>query len=106
MIYSYKIRNFEYRTPVPFVNENGEACVTYLDEPPSKIPQITFLFSINENDEQSDSGINMLAVANNYLMHLVVNKGHKCVSTQSRALIQYFSFLEDIGMQWDEMPAK
>lgn len=106
MIYSYKIRNFEYRTPVPFVNENGEACVTYLDEPPSKIPQITFLFSINENDEQSDSGINMLAVANNYLMHLVVNKGHKCVSTQSRALIQYFSFLEDIGMQWDEMPAR
>ena len=45
-----------------------------------------------------------IRVANNWLIHLKANLRKKEVNTQAQALLHYFTFLNDIGMSWDEMP--
>lgn len=45
-----------------------------------------------------------IGVANNWLIHLKANLHKKEVNTQAQALLHYFTFLNDIGMSWDEMP--
>lgn len=44
-------------------------------------------------------------VVNNWLIHLKVNLRKKEVNTQAQALLHYFTFLSDINVLWDEMPA-
>ncbi|NQY63687.1 MAG: site-specific integrase [Alteromonadaceae bacterium] len=100
------MKDFEYKVPSPSIDENGELQVAYQNDDPVKIPDITFLY-IAETDENGDvisaKGID---VANAWLMHLVINRDHQCVSLQSRSLIQYFNFLNETGMLWDEMPSR
>lgn len=43
-------------------------------------------------------------VVNNWLIHLKANLRKKEVNTQAQALLHYFTFLNDIGVSWDEMP--
>lgn len=45
-----------------------------------------------------------IRVANNWLIHLKANLRKKEVNTQAQALLHYFTFLNEIGMSWDEMP--
>ena len=103
-VISYKIKDFEYKTPIPYVDEHGQIRVDYNDESPVLIPEITFLYEVEMDDEGNVVHVKGVDVANAYLMHLVLNRDHKCVSLQSRSLIHYFSFLNDNGMRWDEMP--
>jgi site-specific recombinase XerD len=103
---SYQLKEFEYRTPEPCIDENGEIQISYTDESPIRVPSITFLYLVDfdENGEMlSASGVD---VANAYLLNLILNDSMKDVSLQSRALIQYFSFLLDEGTEWDEMPLR
>lgn len=46
-----------------------------------------------------------IRVANIWLIHLKANLRKKAVNTQAQALLHYFTFLEDIGIAWDSMPA-
>lgn len=46
-----------------------------------------------------------IRVANIWLIHLKANLRKKAVNTQAQALLHYFTFLEDIGIAWDTMPA-
>lgn len=45
-----------------------------------------------------------IRVVNNWLIHLKANLRKKEVNTQAQALLHYFTFLNEIGMSWDEMP--
>ena len=103
---SYQLKPFEYRTPEPFVDENGEVKVRHSDENPIKVPTITFLYFAELNDDGEIISATGVDAANAYLLDLVINQSIKDVSLQSRALIQYFSFLLDEGMNWDEMPLR
>lgn len=47
---------------------------------------------------------NGIRVVNNWLIHLKANLRKKQVNTQAQALLHYFTFLNEIGMSWDEMP--
>lgn len=100
MIHSYNLKPFSYRTPKPYVDSNGEVKVAYLEEEPISIDKLTLL--VREVDGQYE----LVTPANNYLLFLVIDRFHKCVSSQSRALLRYFSFLEDIGIEWDDMPSR
>ena len=51
-----------------------------------------------------DDGVS-ISVANIWLIHLKANLRKKMVNTQAQALLHYFTFLNDIGMAWDTMPA-
>lgn len=46
-----------------------------------------------------------IRVANIWLIHLKANLRKKAVNTQAQALLHYFTFIEDIGIAWDTMPA-
>ncbi len=104
---SYKLKNFEYRTPYVSIDKNGEAKVQYLNESPIHVGEVTFIFEV-ERDEESSEIIKArgIDVANAYLMHLALNKGNKDTSVDTRAFLQYFTFLNTIGMNWDEMPIR
>ncbi|CAM3742696.1 MULTISPECIES: tyrosine-type recombinase/integrase [Halomonas] len=103
-IISYQLKNFEFRTPVTGIDANGEVQVGYADEKPHLISDITLLYSLQMDDSGNVVEAKGVEVANNYLMHLMVNKDHKCVSLQSRALIHFFAFLSEHQMRWDVMP--
>lgn len=45
-----------------------------------------------------------IAVANNWLIHLKANLFKKEVNTQAQGLLHYFTFLDQINYQWDQMP--
>ena len=105
-IVSYQLNDFSYRTPIVYIDANGEPMVTYADEPPIHISKITFLYEIKIDELGFIESAKGIDVANAYLMHLAVNKGNKCVSSQSRALIHYFSFLVDMRMTWNHMPSR
>tara|TARA_B100001179_G_scaffold219474_1_gene193167 strand:- start:10732 stop:12057 length:1326 start_codon:yes stop_codon:yes gene_type:complete len=45
-----------------------------------------------------------IRAANIWLIHLKANLRKKTVNTQAQALLHYFTYLKDIGMEWDEMP--
>ena len=94
MIHSYNLKPFSYRTPKPYVDSNGEVKVAYLEEEPVSIDKLALL--VREVNDQYE----LVIPANNYLLYLVIERFHKCVSSQSRALLRYFSFLEDIGVEW------
>ena len=100
MIHSYNLKPFSYRTPKPYVDSNGEVKVAYLEEEPVSIDKLALL--VREVNDQYE----LVIPANNYLLYLVIERFHKCVSSQSRALLRYFSFLEDIGVEWDDMPSR
>lgn len=46
-----------------------------------------------------------IRVANIWLIHLKANLRKKAINTQAQALLHYFTFIEDIGIAWDTMPA-
>lgn len=46
-----------------------------------------------------------IRVANIWLIYLKANLRKKAVNTQAQALLHYFTFIEDIGIAWDTMPA-
>lgn len=46
-----------------------------------------------------------ITVANNWLIHLKANVYKKEVNTQAQGLLHYFTFLDDIQYQWDQMPS-
>ena len=104
-IISYKLNDFEYRTPITLINDMGKLVITYLDDP-VQIAPITLLYQIETDDSGEIIESHGIDIANTYLMHLKINKHQSCVSIQSRALLHYFSFLNTIGMQWDEMPIR
>jgi len=103
-VISYRVKNFEYKTPIPYVDQHGEICVDYVDESPVLIRDITFLYEVEMDTDGNVAHAKGIDVANAYLMHLVLNRDHKCVSLQSRSLIHYFSFLNDREMKWNEIP--
>ena len=103
---SYKLPAFEYKTPEPHIDENGELIISCADESPVKVPPVTFLFLVDLNDEGEIISAKGVDTANAYLLHLVINNSMKDVSLQSRALIQYFSFLLDKGLEWNQMPTR
>jgi hypothetical protein len=105
-IISYHLKNVEYRTPVASYDANGEVQVRYADEKPHLIPSITVLFKVQMDDDGNVVEATGIDVANSYLMHLVVNREHQCISAQSRALVHFFHFLNEQGMKWDEMPIR
>lgn len=45
-----------------------------------------------------------IRAANIWLIHLKVNLRKKLVNTQAQALLHYFTFLNDIEIEWDYMP--
>lgn len=102
-IISYALPEFSYLTPIIEVNNDGEVVVELVEETPSSVPASTFLFRAlysNENTLDSIEGINEV---NAFLMHQLINRGCKGVGTYSKALIQYFQFLADNQLTWDEM---
>lgn len=46
-----------------------------------------------------------IKVANIWLIHLKANLRKKTVNTQAQALLHYFTFLKDMDIAWDTMPA-
>ena len=104
-VISYKLDDLEYRTPITFIDDNGELVITYLDDP-VQIAPITLLYQVELNADGEFYQANGVDIANAYLMHLKINRDQSCVSAQSRALLHYFSFLDEIGMQWNEMPIR
>lgn len=75
--------------------DTGELSITF-EGTGQRLGKIALLF---QNDGNS------IRVANNWLIHLKANLRRKEVNTQAQALLHYFSFLNEIGMSWDEMPA-
>lgn len=80
-----------------------EVIIYKLDDPVQVAP-ITLLYQVELNEDGEITQANGIDIANAYLMHLKINRDQSCVSAQSRALLHYFSFIGEIGMQWDEMP--
>lgn len=74
--------------------ETGELSVTF-DGAGYSLGNIPLLF---EHDGSS------IKAANIWLIHLKLNLHKKSVNTQAQGLLHYFTFLNDIEMNWDEMP--
>ena len=72
-IISYQLKNFEFRSPVTGIDANGEVQVGYADEKPHLISDITLLYSLQMDDSGNVVEAKGVEVANNYLMHLMVN---------------------------------
>jgi integrase len=43
-------------------------------------------------------------IVNNWLIYLKSSRNKKQVNTQAQAMLHYFSFLEELKMNWDDMP--
>ena len=74
--------------------ETGELSITFNGTGYS-LGNVPLLF---ENDGSS------IKVANIWLIHLKANLHKKTVNTQAQGLLHYFTFLNDIEMNWDDMP--
>lgn len=71
--------------------------------------EISFEFSGKGHDVQNimllyqDNGL-PVSIVNNWLIYLKTSLNRKSVNTQAQALLHYFIFLDEIGLEWDEMP--
>lgn len=45
-----------------------------------------------------------IRIANNWLIYLKANLRKKLVNTQAQGLLHYFTFLNDLEIEWDDMP--
>nr|MBF4444046.1 hypothetical protein [Vibrio anguillarum] len=110
-IITYHLKDFKYRTPISFVDENGELKVRYTGEP-IQIAPISLLYKVDFDDDGNIINAVGIDEVNAYLMFLKLNRNRDCVSVQSRALLHYFAFLEDEEnrfrdkMAWDKMPRR
>ena len=82
-VISYKLGDFEYRTPITFIDENGELLISYLDDA-IQIAPITLLYQVEFNEDGELIQATGIDIANAYLMHLKINRDQSCVSAQSR----------------------
>lgn len=67
----------------------------YFDGKGKKVQNITLLYQSN--------GL-PISVVNNWLIYLKTCLYRKHVNTQAQALLHYFIFLDEIGLDWNEMP--
>ncbi|EII2982662.1 site-specific integrase [Vibrio parahaemolyticus] len=110
-VITYHLKDFKYRTPISFVDENGELTVSYTGKP-IQIAPISLLYKIDFDDDGNIINAVGIDEVNAYLMFLKLNRNRDCVSVQSRALLHYFAFLEDEEnrfrdkMAWDKMPRR
>lgn len=74
--------------------ETGEISFNW-DGEPTVIKNMPLLFK--------ESG-QPVSVVNNWLIYLKASKYRKQVNTQVQALLHYFSFLDELNLEWDEMP--
>lgn len=120
-IIGYNIKDFEYRSPKAFINENGECQIKY----GNNLMTLGSITLLQRHTIQNGKLVSLenIEAANNFLLHKKINDELTSLSTYSTALIHYFHFLETqtIGlgecsngescekcnkrpMKWDEMP--
>lgn len=108
-IITYHLKDLQYRTPEPYIDANGEVNIIYSGRPIQVAP-ISFLYKVDIDKDGNILSAQGIDVVNSYLLYLKINRQKECVSTESRALLHYFSFLEDEDdlyedeMAWDKMP--
>ncbi|GAA5190018.1 hypothetical protein [Ferrimonas gelatinilytica] len=101
--YCETIKDFRYRPPTAYVDENGELATDYLIKG-RKVGTVRLLVrSIIDNDGQVVDSESVTEV-NNWILHQAVSDGAKDTTRNSDALLDYFLFLNEIGLSWDEMP--
>ncbi len=79
-------KNIDPSTGVPSISFRG---------PGQSLGKLPLLF------DKNGCGI---GVVNTWLIHLKANMRRKSVNTQAQGLLHYFTFLNDLQMEWDEMP--
>jgi integrase len=79
-------QNIDASTGVPSISFDG---------PGQSLGKLPLLF------DKNGSGI---GIVNTWLIHLKANLRRKSVNTQAQGLLHYFTFLNDLQMEWDEMP--
>lgn len=114
-IISYELKDWEYREPEVYVDENGELQVRYIGEL-KQIGPITLLYRVGFDESDKVVHSEPLEAVNNYLMYQKIHHDAKCVSVASRALKHYFTFLADENVTrrenglpellWNEMPVR
>lgn len=105
-IISYCIKGFEYKTPWISVNESGELKVKHRKETVVVIPKVTLLFRVNDDCDGNIKNIEGVDVANAFILHKVIHDNIKDPATYSSGLIQFFSFLELKGLNWQHMETR
>lgn len=103
-IVSFTVKDFKYRVPFSSVDENGELGILYDSNSSLNISDVTFLYCVIYDSDGSVLKVDGVDQANAFIMHKIVNCMAKNTSTYSSALIQYFSFLEVKGVNWQLMP--
>ena len=96
------INNSVYKTPLVFVDENGELQVTY--RPNSKeihIKKLPLLYISGYDEKGGLVTYESVQVANEYLSVKVIDKGALDLGTDAKALALYFSFVLDKQAEWD-----
>ncbi|MFT4763404.1 MAG: hypothetical protein ACI9OH_000491 [Oleispira sp.] len=100
MIITYPMKRFTYETPKIGVNvDTGE--LLFLEENGCEgmpVQASTFLFRVNSDEAGDVISVDSLDDVNAYILHKSVNEDLKDTRPISRALLNYFQFLEDHSM--------
>ena len=114
-IISYELKEWEYREPEVYIDDNGEPQIHLVGES-RQIGPITLLYELEFDNKGNVLHSAPLESANVYLMYQRLHQEVKCVSIASRALKHYFTFLADenairresgqLELQWDDMPIR
>lgn len=108
MIITYPMKRFTYETPKIGVNvDTGE--LLFLEENGCEgmpVQASTFLFRVNSDEAGDVISVDSLDDVNAYILHKSVNEDLKDTRPISRALLNYFQFLEDHSMQWNDIPSR
>ncbi|SHI28773.1 tyrosine-type recombinase/integrase [Ferrimonas marina] len=91
-IISYELREWEYRQPEVYIDDNGEAQVRYIGEA-QQIGPITLLYQVVFDDSGKVTHSEPVEAANAYLMYQKIYNEAQCLSVAWRALKHYFTFL-------------
>jgi integrase len=102
-VVSYSINNFEYKIPSTSVDDNGELQVKYEDKV-LFAGSITFLQKWGRDNRGNVVEANPINIVNDYLLFKRIDDDVQNTDTHSKALLSYFSFLEVLGIEWDDMP--
>ncbi|MFS1423249.1 site-specific integrase [Shewanella sp. 10N.286.48.B5] len=105
-VVGHTLKNFKFRSLTSNVDKStGEVKIDRdLNVPEKHIDKVTLLYYVEIDDKGNCVSYKPIIPANNYLIHLKVNKELEDTSHITNGLIHYFSKLLDWNTKWDHFP--
>jgi integrase len=108
-IIGHVLKDVSIRTPnISFDESTGEIQASYHTSEGSEqfIQSIKLLYYAYFDEKGSCVNYEPIVSANNYLLHLKINKGLKDTNSHSNSFIHYYSLLLDWNMDWHDFPIR